>query len=67
MPIYEYFCPKCNQEFQLMRPMSKSNEPAPCPNCGTEGQKLISVFASKSGFYLGVPEKGAFRKLPQSQ
>ncbi|MCX6008855.1 MAG: zinc ribbon domain-containing protein [Chloroflexi bacterium] len=62
MPIYEFFCPKCGREFDLMRLMSQADKPAFCPQCGTQGEKLISAFASKSGFYLGVPEKGAFRK-----
>jgi putative FmdB family regulatory protein len=62
MAIYEYFCPKCKAEFELMRPISKADEPASCPKCGSQGEKLVSVFASKADFYLKVPEKGAFRK-----
>ncbi len=67
MPIYEFLCPSCNQVFEVMRPFSKAEEPAVCPRCGAQGQKLISIFASKIGFYLGVPEKEAFRELPRKQ
>ena len=28
MPIYEYVCPDCKTKFELMRPISKSSEPA---------------------------------------
>lgn len=62
MPIYEYFCPKCQAEFELMRPVSQATEPASCPQCGSAGQKLVSVFGSKTGFYVRAPEKPAFRR-----
>jgi putative FmdB family regulatory protein len=60
MPIYEYFCPKCEKEFELMRPFSEADKSALCPECGSEAEKLISAFASKVNFYIKVP-KGAFR------
>lgn len=67
MPIYEYLCPKCEKEFELMRPLSEADKPAFCPLCGTKAEKLVSVFASKSGFYLRAPEKPAFRKPATSK
>ena len=65
MPIYEYYCTKCQNEFELMRPVSQMQEPAPCPKCGTPGKKLVSVFGSKVGFYVRAPSKPAFRKMPE--
>lgn len=62
MPVYEYQCPKCGIDFELMRRMSEMNEPALCPQCGMEGERLVSVFASKVGFYVRAPAKPAFRK-----
>jgi putative FmdB family regulatory protein len=62
MPIYEHSCSKCGVEFEVMRPVSESDDPANCPHCGSPGQKLVSVFGSKVGFYTRAPEKGAFRK-----
>lgn len=62
MPVYEYRCPKCGNEFDLMRPISRADEPAPCPKCGSPGEKLMSTFASKAGFYIRAPRKPAFRK-----
>lgn len=32
-----------------MRPMSEAGKPARCPKCGSEAQKLISGFSSKTG------------------
>lgn len=63
MPIYEYLCPNCKNEFELIRPFAKANEPAPCPQCGSPGEKLISSFAHTVGFgIVKVPKKPAFRK-----
>ncbi|MCK4580756.1 MAG: zinc ribbon domain-containing protein [Dehalococcoidia bacterium] len=56
MPTYEYWCPKCNKEFEVKKPMSDLDKPASCPNCGTKGEKLVSTFASKIGYNLQVPK-----------
>ena len=61
MPIYEYECPNCQQVFELMRPFSKSAEPGQCPRCGGQGQRVVSVFASKADYKILVPAKDAFR------
>lgn len=47
MALYEYKCAGCEERFDLMRPMSQSDKPAPCPECGgDESYRLISNFAS---------------------
>ncbi len=47
MALYEYKCFDCEERFELMRPMSKADEPAKCPECGgTESRRMISNFAS---------------------
>lgn len=47
MPLYEFHCDQCEQDFeQLMR----ANEKPECPDCGTHKvEKLISVPAAHSG------------------
>jgi putative FmdB family regulatory protein len=61
VPVYEYYCEKCQKEFELMRPLSQVNEPAFCPDCGGEGKKLVSACASKVDFYIKPPAKPPFR------
>lgn len=61
MAVYEYLCPKCNREFEVMRPISKADEPASCPKCGTTGEKLVSVFLSRADYSIKGPDKDAFR------
>ena len=62
MPIYEYQCLSCGKQFELSRPLSEAGAPAPCPDCGGASEKLISGFASKTGFYVrasGKPMRAA--------
>lgn len=61
MPIYEYRCDQCGGGFELRRSMGQADAPAPCPRCGGQGRRLVSVFASGEGYKLRVPERGPFR------
>jgi putative FmdB family regulatory protein len=45
MPIYEYVCNDCKTKFELMRPFSKSTEPAECPSCKSQARRILSRFA----------------------
>jgi len=49
MPIYEYFCPHCNFKFELLRPLSQSDEVASCPHCHNGAKRIFSSFSSPSG------------------
>ncbi len=41
MPIYEYHCPKCKSEFELL---IRGEEAAECPSCHSQRvEKLLSV------------------------
>lgn len=42
MPLYEYECPH-HGGFDETRPFAQSSEPAPCPTCGAESARVISV------------------------
>jgi len=45
MPIYEYICPDCEIKFELLRPMSRANEEASCPQCQQKAGRVLSNFA----------------------
>ena len=49
MPIYEYGCASCGHQFDRLRPMSQMDDPAACPECDSDGQRMLSVFAVYSG------------------
>jgi putative FmdB family regulatory protein len=61
MAVYEYRCPKCRKEFELMRPMSEAEKAAKCPKCGSKAQKLMSGLGSKTGDSIRAAGK-PFRK-----
>lgn len=51
MPIYEYRCRKCGNEFELMRRITQMDAQAPCPACRSRatGRKLSTfVFAGRA-------------------
>jgi putative FmdB family regulatory protein len=45
MPLYEYYCPTCEQKFELLRPMTRSNDPAVCAQ-GHRAKRVLSPFSS---------------------
>ena len=48
MPIYEYHCPKCGHEFEVL--VLSRDEQVRCPECSCKGvTRLMSGFAHKSG------------------
>jgi putative FmdB family regulatory protein len=46
MPLYEYYCPVCDQRFELLRPMTRASEPAACPAGHPGAERVISVFSA---------------------
>jgi putative FmdB family regulatory protein len=44
MDVYEYLCPKCGSQFELMRLVSEAEKPAKCPKRSSEAQKLLSSY-----------------------
>ncbi len=45
MPLYEYYCRRCAAKFELLRPMSRADEPATCPQGHGAATRMLSVFA----------------------
>jgi putative FmdB family regulatory protein len=62
MPIYQYYCEKCENEYELKRLMAEIDKPAPCPKCKKEGTRLVTAFSSMVGLHLKTPSKAIFRK-----
>ena len=48
MPIYEYFCPKCETRFELLLPISQAEQGAECPGCQGPTERVLSSFACRT-------------------
>ena len=48
MPIYEYTCQVCANTFERLRPVSQMDAETPCPDCGSDSRRQMSVFSSFS-------------------
>jgi putative FmdB family regulatory protein len=49
MPRYEFRCRTCDDRFDVVRPMSQSSAPAPCPDGHADTVRVLSVFATPGG------------------
>lgn len=49
MPIYEYTCQSCGEEFEALVP--RPGAKAPCPECGSK--KVSKRMSAPGGFSLG--------------
>ena len=48
MPIYEYKCKNCDEEFEAL--VFRSDETPPCPNCkGEDIKRMMSACGFKTG------------------
>jgi putative FmdB family regulatory protein len=45
VPRYDFRCRECEQTFEVSRPMSAANDPAPCPGGHADTVKLLSTVA----------------------
>lgn len=49
MPIYEYYCEKCDKVFESLQSIARSDEPVPCPDCGRKADRIMpTTFATMS-------------------
>lgn len=62
MPIYEYYCTDCNFDFEVMRSVSQSDDPANCEKCGKPAQRQLSNFAFKSNTFTSPKFKASLEK-----
>ena len=46
MPVYEYFCEGCNQEFTSIQTLNQhEHETVKCPKCGSDRtHQMVSAF-----------------------
>ena len=67
MPIYEYYCVDCGVDYEVIRPVSQSSEPANCAACGKPGERQLSNFAFKSNTFTAPKFKASLEKPMRSR
>jgi len=59
MPLYEYYCQKCDKVFEALRSLRELDRPSRCPACGRDAARIMPTsFASmslKQGWAQRVP------------
>ena len=49
MPLYEYYCEKCEAVFDALASISASDLPSKCPTCGRDADRIMpTTFATMS-------------------
>ena len=49
MPLYEYFCERCQKEVSVTQSISEHGRGAACPHCGSRDMRpLVGTFYSKT-------------------
>ncbi|MBI5815456.1 MAG: zinc ribbon domain-containing protein [Nitrospinae bacterium] len=47
MPIYEYVCKACGEQFEKLTALANAHLPCECPKCGEKtGERVLSVTSS---------------------
>jgi putative FmdB family regulatory protein len=67
MPIYEYFCGHCDGVFEELRSIREASEPAPCPVCDREAERIMptsfTAFSVREGLPRQLPDRGTYWHL----
>ncbi len=67
MPVYEYLCDPCNGVFEVLRPIREASDPASCPVCSHDGQRMMpssfNAFTYRDGYPRRIPDKGTYWHL----
>ncbi len=59
MPVYEYYCDKCDNVFDSLQAISRSDQPVACPECGRSSDRIMpTTFATMS------KQKGLKERVP---
>src|SRR3989304_3600172 len=64
MPLYEYYCEKCERVFEALRPLSESDVAVPCPDCGRDADRIMPTSFSAMSWDKGYPQRVPYHQRP---
>lgn len=50
MSLYDYFCQKCDADYEIIKSIKEYDGKDPCPQCGNVGSRILS----KDIFFTGT-------------
>ena len=53
MPLYDYRCDACENDFEESKRIAEREEPVDCPKCGKRANRVLSGFAVGSSSSSG--------------
>ncbi|HEY5640310.1 MAG TPA: zinc ribbon domain-containing protein [Dehalococcoidia bacterium] len=60
MPLYEYYCEKCDRVFESLQAISKSDQPVACPKCGRASDRIMPTTFATMARRQGLKERVPF-------
>ena len=64
MPLYQYHCQRCDEVFEALRPVRESDQPAPCPACGRNAERIMPTSFAPMSFKGGYAQRVPFHHRP---
>ncbi|MBL7127257.1 MAG: zinc ribbon domain-containing protein [Dehalococcoidales bacterium] len=62
MPVYEYKCKSCGEQFEIRRSLQEQEKEPECPSCWTRNtQRVFSIFSSSSSASPCAPAPSRFK------
>ena len=67
MPVYEYYCKRCDGIFEAIRQIREASDPAPCPVCARKAERMMptsfAAFTMREGYPRAIPDRGTYYHL----
>ncbi len=60
MPLYEYYCERCDRVFEALRSIAKSDQPATCAACGGDAARIMPTTFAPMARRGGIKERVPF-------
>jgi putative FmdB family regulatory protein len=57
MPLYEYYCDKCDRVFESLQSIARSDQPVACPDCGRKSDRIMPTSVAMMSRRQGVKER----------
>ncbi len=64
MPLYEYYCEKCDDVFETLRTFRDSDLPTRCPKCCAESGRIMPTTFASMSFKGGWKQRVPFHHRP---